>query len=80
MKHSRATGIGKVTIFAHAAIATTMVVAAIAASLVFVTFVETHSLSQTPPEHEVKADLFESLEQQANSAAAHFSLALDTAN
>ncbi len=72
MKYSRATRIERVTVFVHAATATIMVAAAIAASLVFVTFVETHSITQAPPEHEVKTDLFESLEQQANSAAANF--------
>lgn len=45
---------------------------AVAASVVFVSVVDGHTVGNAPPEHEVKNDLFEAVESQANSAAASF--------
>ena len=56
--------------FIHVAMISFLTAIAIAASLVFVIAIETRSSTEAPPEHDVKADLFEALEQPANGAAA----------
>lgn len=60
-------------LFTVAASAAIMAAVAVAASVVFVSVVGGHTVGSAPPEHEVKSDLFDGLESQANSAAASFS-------
>lgn len=58
------------TVVASAAIMASL---AVAASVVFVSIVGGQTVGSAPPEHEVKTDLFDGFESQANSAAASFS-------
>jgi hypothetical protein len=59
-------------VFTLAASAAIMAAMAVAASVAFVSVIGLHAAGNAPPEHEVKSDLFETIESQANSAAASF--------
>ncbi len=60
-------------LFSVAASAAVMAAIAVAASVVFVSVVNEHGASSQPPEHDVKGDLFATIESQADTAAASFS-------